>query len=240
MKTMTILVLAVAILGCGQTETAETGSGSATTTESTTQTTSNDTTTNKEENPPVTEQSKTETSAQAPTDRKPADGEEVAVMKTNLGRIVLMFFPDKAPLHVANFKKLASEKFYNGTKFHRVIPGFMIQGGDPNSKDGDRSNDGTGNSGQYVKAEFNDIKHERGILSMARSSNPDSASCQFFIMVNQYPSLDGSYSAFGKVVEGMDVVDKIVNLERDARDNPLPKNPATIEQITIEKWPLKS
>lgn len=237
MKTLPILALVLALWGCAPSETPS-GEASATTTETTTPT-SNDTTT-KEDNPPVTEEQKTETTSQAPADRKPADGEEVAVMKTNLGRVVLMFFPDKAPLHVANFKKLAGDKFYNGTKFHRVIPGFMIQGGDPNSKDGDRSNDGTGNSGQYVKAEFNDVKHERGILSMARSSNPDSASCQFFIMVNKYPSLDGSYSAFGKVVEGMDVVDKIVNLERDQRDNPLPKNPAVIEEITIEKWPLKS
>jgi cyclophilin family peptidyl-prolyl cis-trans isomerase len=239
MKTLSILALAAALWGCApKADTAETSGGTTTTSEPATTTASNETTT-KEEKPPVTEEAK-ETNAQDPAERKPADGEEVAVMKTNLGRVVLMFFPDKAPLHVANFKKLASEKFYNGTKFHRVIPGFMIQGGDPNSKDGDRNNDGTGNSGQFIKAEFNDVKHERGILSMARSASPDSASCQFFIMVNRYPSLDGSYSAFGKVVEGMDVVDKIVNLERDQRDNPLPKNPAIIESITIEKWPLKS
>lgn len=177
--------------------------------------------------------------AGGPQAATPKKGEEVAVMKTNLGKIVLMFYPSKAPGHVANFKKLAKSGFYNGTKFHRVIPGFMIQGGDPNSKDGDRNNDGTGNAKSFLKAEFNDIRHTRGVLSMARSSDPNSASCQFFIMVADQSHLDGQYSAFGRVVSGMDVVDKIVNLPRDARDNPLPKNPAIIEKIEIVKWPVK-
>ncbi|MBW7929179.1 MAG: peptidylprolyl isomerase, partial [Fimbriimonadaceae bacterium] len=140
-------------------------------------------------------------------------------METNHGRIVLKFFPAKAPGHVKNFKDLANKKFYDGTKFHRVIPNFMIQGGDPNSKSDDKSRHGMGGPGYQIKAEFNDIKHERGILSMARSQDPDSAGSQFFIMHKYAPSLDRNYSAFGQVIQGMDVVDKIVMLERDARDN---------------------
>lgn len=161
--------------------------------------------------------------------------QDVAVLDTNLGKIVISFLPEKAPGHVKNFETLAKKGFYNGTKFHRVIPGFMIQGGDPNSKDDDRSNDGMGGPGYQIKAEFNDVKHERGIVSMARSSDPNSAGSQFFIMVTKYPSLDGKYTVFGKVVEGMDVVDKIVNLPRDANDNPLPANPAIIKAVHIEK-----
>jgi peptidyl-prolyl cis-trans isomerase B (cyclophilin B) len=161
-------------------------------------------------------------------------GTEVAVLETNLGRIVVGFLPDKAPKHVASFKKLVSEGFYDGTKFHRVIPGFMIQGGDPNSKSDDRSRHGTGGPGFTVPAEFNDTKHVRGILSAARSSNPNSAGSQFFLMVATSTHLDGQYSAFGQVLEGMDVVDKIVALPRDRNDNPLPANPAIIEKATLE------
>jgi peptidyl-prolyl cis-trans isomerase B (cyclophilin B) len=164
----------------------------------------------------------------------PATGEEVAIMQTNLGTIKLKFFPDKAPKHVANFKKLAREGFYDGTKFHRVIPGFMIQGGDPNSKSDDRSRHGTGGPGYSVPAEFNDTPHTRGILSAARSSDPDSAGSQFFLMVARSPHLDGQYTAYGEVIEGMDVIDKIVALPRDVRDNPKPENPAIIEKVTIE------
>ena len=160
---------------------------------------------------------------------------EVAVLDTTMGKIVLEFFPNAAPKHVANFKQLARSGFYNGTKFHRVIPGFMIQGGDPNSKDADRSNDGTGNSGTKVPAEFNSISHKRGILSMARSSDPNSASCQFFIVVKDSTFLDQQYSAFGRVMQGMDVADKIVNVKRDSRDNPL--SPITITKVTIEPRP---
>ncbi|HWA82088.1 MAG TPA: peptidylprolyl isomerase [Fimbriimonadaceae bacterium] len=158
-------------------------------------------------------------------------------MDTSLGRIVLMFFPDKAPNHVKNFKKLARSGFYNGTKFHRVIPNFMIQGGDPNTKKGDTSTWGMGGPGYSINAEFNDVKHERGILSMARSQDPNSAGSQFFIMVKYTPSLDGQYSAFGKVVTGMDVVDKIVNLPRNEMDRP--NNPPTIKSLKIVKWPVK-
>ena len=123
--------------------------------------------------------------------------EEMAVLHTNLGDIVLRFFTDKAPGHVANFKKLASEGFYDGTRFHRVIPGFMVQGGDPNSKLPDRGRHGTGGPGYQIKAEFNDKKHVRGILSAARSSDPNSAGSQFFLMVATSTHLDGQYTAYG-------------------------------------------
>jgi len=166
----------------------------------------------------------------------PQIGEEIAIVQTNWGKIVLRFFEDKAPNHVANFKKLAREGFYNGTKFHRVIPNFMIQGGCPNTKPGAVGIPGTGNPGYQINAEFNDVKHDRGILSAARSADPDSAGSQFFIMHARSPHLDGQYSAYGEVVEGLEVVDKIVSLPRDARDNPLPANPAVIESVSIETY----
>lgn len=162
------------------------------------------------------------------------ESNEVVRLHTNLGDIVVEFFEDKAPKHVASFKKLAQDGFYDGTRFHRVIPGFMIQGGDPNSRSGPRHTHGTGNPGYKIPAEFNDVKHTRGILSAARSSDPNSAGSQFFLMVADYPSLDGQYSVFGRVAEGMDVVDKIVALKRDPRDNPLEENPAIIEKATVE------
>jgi cyclophilin family peptidyl-prolyl cis-trans isomerase len=145
---------------------------------------------------------------------------EVAVIETTMGNIDVTFFPDKAPEHVKNFKDLAGKGFYNGTIFHRVIPGFMIQGGDPNSKSPDKSSHGTGGPGYSVKAEFNDTPHNRGVLSMARSQDPDSAGSQFFIVVKDSSFLDGQYTVFGEVTNGMDVVDEIVNAPRDANDNP--------------------
>ena len=163
-------------------------------------------------------------------------GEDVAVLQTSLGTIVFRFFDKDAPKHVANFKKLAGEKFYDGTTFHRVIPGFMIQGGDPNSKDADRANDGMGNAGHNVDAEFNANKHLRGTVSMARSNDPNSASCQFFICVKPQTFLDGKYSVFGQVIEGMEVVDKIVAVPRDARDNPIDK--VIMEKVTLDKRKL--
>jgi peptidyl-prolyl cis-trans isomerase B (cyclophilin B) len=161
-----------------------------------------------------------------------ASPEEVAVIETDLGRIVFELLPDKAPGHVENFKKLARSGFYNGTTFHRVIPGFMIQGGDPNSKDDDRSNDGTGGPGYTIAAEFNDVSHVRGIVSMARSSDPDSAGSQFFIVVADSSFLDGKYTVFGRVIEGMGVADKIVNVPTDANDNPLTK--VVMRNVTIQ------
>lgn len=143
-----------------------------------------------------------------------------AVIETKFGNIELKFFPDVAPNHVNNFIELAKKGFYDGTAFHRVIPGFMIQGGDPNSKDTDKRRHGTGGPGHTVKAEFSDKQHKRGILSMARSTDPDSAGSQFFICVADSFFLDKQYTAFGEVVSGMDAVDKIVNSPRDPRDNP--------------------
>jgi len=146
--------------------------------------------------------------------------ETSAVIETKLGNIELRFFPDVAPNHVQNFIDLAKKGFYDGTTFHRVIPGFMIQGGDPNTKNPDRSKHGFGGPGYTVKAEFNKKLHKRGTLSMARSQDPDSAGSQFFICVADAPSLNGKYTVFGEVTSGMDVADKIVNQARDKRDNP--------------------
>lgn len=129
-------------------------------------------------------------------------------------------YPEIAPITVANFKELAEKGFYDGLIFHRVIPGFMIQGGCPEGR-------GTGGPGYSIKGEFdangvkNDLKHTRGVLSMARAMHPDSAGSQFFIMVEDAPHLDGQYAAFGKITEGMDVVDKIVNVKRNMMDKPL-------------------
>ena len=145
---------------------------------------------------------------------------EIGVIETSHGTIEIEFFEDKASGHVKNFKDLANKEFYNGTTFHRVIPGFMVQGGDPNTKTDDRSSHGMGGPGYTIDAEFNDARHDRGVLSMARSQDPNSAGSQFFIVVKDSHFLDGQYTAFGKVTSGMDVADKIVDVARDARDNP--------------------
>ena len=156
---------------------------------------------------------------------------EVAVIETSLGNIEFEFLEDKAPGHIQNFQNLANGDFYHGTIFHRVIPGFMVQGGDPNTKSEDRSSHGMGGPGHTIEAEFNDEPHVRGIVSMARSQDPDSAGSQFFVVVKDSHFLDGQYTVFGKVVSGMDVADKIVNSPKDDRDNPLER----IEmKVTIE------
>jgi peptidyl-prolyl cis-trans isomerase B (cyclophilin B) len=146
--------------------------------------------------------------------------ETTAVIETKFGNIELKFFPDVAPNHVNSFIGLAKKGFYDGTTFHRVIPGFMIQGGDPNSKNADKATHGTGGPGYTVKAEFSDKPHKRGTLSMARAADPNSAGSQFFICVADAPFLNKQYTVFGEVVSGMDVVDKIVSQPRDPRDNP--------------------
>ena len=156
---------------------------------------------------------------------------EVAEIKTSAGDITIRFFPDVAPNHVKNFLDLAKKGFYNGTKFHRVIPGFMIQGGDPNTKTNNTSSWGTGGSGTNINAEFNSVSHKRGIVSMARSNNPNSASSQFFIVVKDSTFLDRQYTAFGQVTKGMDVADKIVSAPRDASDRP--NQPTSITSITV-------
>ena len=149
-----------------------------------------------------------------------ASGNEVAVIETTLGDIELELQNDIAPGHVKNFKDLAEKGFYDGTTFHRVIPGFMIQGGDPNTKSDDRSSHGMGGPGYTIKAEFSSTPHTRGVLSMARSQDPDSAGSQFFVVVKDSSFLDNQYTAFGRVTKGMEVVDKIVSVPRDSKDNP--------------------
>ena len=137
-------------------------------------------------------------------------------IETNLGNIEFKLLPDLAPEHVRNFSKLSQSGFYDGTLFHRVIPGFMIQGGDPNTKDPNMKNQwGMGGPGYNIKAEFNSRSHLRGIISMARSTDPDSAGSQFFIMHANNTGLDRQYTVFGEVTEGMDIVDKIAELPRD-------------------------
>lgn len=144
-----------------------------------------------------------------------------AIIKTKFGDMELKFFPELAPKHVENFIKLAKSGFYNGTIFHRVIPGFMIQGGDPNTKDPNKKETyGMGGPGYSIKAEFNDTPHKRGILSAARSSDPDSAGSQFFIVVEDSRFLDRNYTVFGEVTKGMGVADKIVNAPRGRNDLP--------------------
>ena len=155
-------------------------------------------------------------------DPAPAPGGEVAnagnvraVIKTKFGDIEIKFLPDVAPKHVENFIKLAKTGFYNGTIFHRVIPGFMIQGGDPNTKDSLKKGAyGQGGPGHNVKTEFSDLPHKRGVVSMARAQDPDSAGSQFFIVVEDSRFLDRKYTIFGEVVKGIGVADKIVALPR--------------------------
>ncbi len=154
-----------------------------------------------------------------------------AIIETSLGNIDLKFFPDVAPNHVSNFVELAEKRFYDGTTFHRVIPRFMIQGGDSNSKNPDRSKHGMGGPGHTIKAEFNDKPHKRGTLSMARAADPDSAGSQFFICVADSYFLDKQYTVFGEVTSGMDVVDKIVSQQRDKNDNPLERTEMKVKIV---------
>lgn len=175
----------------------------------------------------------------------PNDGEDVAVLTTTKGDIVVRFYPEYAPNHVANFKELVASGFYTGTRFHRCIANFMIQGGDPNTRDLAMARSwGTGANvvngvEKRLKAEFNKLKHTRGVLSAARSQHPDSASSQFFIMHMDSPHLDGQYSAFGEVVSGMEVVDEIVKTG-DARNNGSvrPEDAVQITDARMAKWPL--
>src|SRR6267142_3627536 len=165
---------------------------------------------------------------------KPAAKREVAVIKTSMGTIVFELLPDVAPKMVDNFKDLAKSGFYNGTTFHRVINTFMIQGGDPNSKDSDPSNDGMGEGPRKMPAEFSTkYSHVRGIVSTARANDPNSGSCQFFIVVKDSTFLDNKYTVFGRVLEGMDVADAIANVPKDRNDRPL-KN-VTMDSVTIEQ-----
>ena len=156
---------------------------------------------------------------------------EVAVIKTTEGEMTIAFWPDVAPKTVENFKKLAKEGFYDGTAFHRIVKGFMIQGGDPLSKKDDPMV-GTGGPGYKIKAEFNEKSHVRGVISMARSQNPDSAGSQFFICLAPLPHLDGGYTAFGRVLSGDDVLERIEKLGR-ATPQGTPVETITLEKVVI-------
>jgi peptidyl-prolyl cis-trans isomerase B (cyclophilin B) len=170
-------------------------------------------------------------------DKSPAEKADAAkgpkaIIKTKFGDMDIVLFPEKAPKHVGNFIALAKSGFYNGTIFHRVIPGFMIQGGDPNTKDLNKPETyGQGGPSQRLKAEFNDIPHRRGILSMARTNDPNSAGSQFFIVVKDSNFLDGQYTVFGEVVKGMEVADKIVSLPKNSRDLPTERAEMTIAVV---------
>jgi cyclophilin family peptidyl-prolyl cis-trans isomerase len=223
LKNVIYALLAVAVASCTPANTANNETTAAQTETNTTSSASSTEATV----PPAT------TSSAAAEENRPMSQYEnkVAEVHTSAGEIDIRFYPDVAPNHVKNFIDLAEKGFYNGSKFHRVIPGFMIQGGDPNTISGSPSTWGTGGSGKNISAEFNSVKHVRGIVSMARSNSPDSASSQFFIMVATAPSLDNQYSVFGQVTKGMDVADKIVNAPRDASDRP--NSPTTIDKIVI-------
>lgn len=156
-----------------------------------------------------------------------------AKIQTKHGDIEVEFFPDVAPKHVENFKKLASSGFYDGSLFHRIVPGFVIQGGDPLTKSAaNKGRWGTGGPGWTVKAEFNKKPHSRGVLSMARSMDPNSAGSQFFIVLKDSNFLDGQYTVFGKVKSGMDAVDKIAALKTDSNDAPADPEQAKMEKVT--------
>lgn len=162
---------------------------------------------------------------------------EVAVIKTSEGEMVVQFWTDAAPNTIENFKKLAREGFYDGTIFHRIVKGFMIQGGDPNSKDPAKENSyGQGGPSYKIKAEFNDHSHERGVVSMARSADPDSAGSQFFICLAPVPRLDHQYTTFGKLIKGDDVLEKIGDTpvtRNSSGENSKPTKRVVIESIKI-------
>ena len=153
-------------------------------------------------------------------------------IETSFGKISFKLLPELAPETVRNFEKLAKDGFYDGTLFHRVIPGFMIQGGDPNTKTDNKGSWGMGGPGYSINAEFSSRSHLRGIVSMARSQDPNSAGSQFFIVTADSTFLDKQYTVFGEVIEGMDIADKIVNLQRDGNDCPLEK--ITMLHVVIE------
>ena len=158
---------------------------------------------------------------------------EGVTIKTDFGSMKFTLLPDLAPETVRNFSKLVKSGFYNGTLFHRVIPGFMIQGGDPNTKNSDKSMWGQGGPGYNLKAEFSSRSHLRGIVSMARAADPDSAGSQFFIVTSDSTFLDKQYTVFGEVTEGIDVAHKIENLPRDGND--CPKQEAKMLEVTISE-----
>lgn len=244
MRSLTPLILMSALVGFALTACAPQpdapADGTPTTSGSTTGQESHTTTPDKPEvAPPVAD----------PLPDAPKDGDDVAILDTDKGQIVVMFYPEVAPKHVENFKSLVKEGFYNGTRFHRCIPGFMIQGGDPNSKDLKKAGVwGTGGKmvdGKERQVELEAgvrLKHTRGVLSMARGGDPNSASSQFFLMHQDSPSLDGQYSAFGKIVKGIEVVDEIVKTgpaDPSANGSVPPAKAILLKKATLAKWPIK-
>ncbi|UCF12183.1 MAG: peptidylprolyl isomerase [Thermoplasmatales archaeon] len=160
-------------------------------------------------------------------------GNPIAVFDTTMGTIKVELFEDKVPITAGNFKDLANDNFYDGTKFHRISPGFMIQGGDPKSKDNDPSDDGTGGPGYSIDDEFHDeLKNLRGMISMA-NSGPNTGGSQFFILVADASWLDGAHAVFGQVIEGMGVVDNIANMDHDGRFDPNPGGGRPITDVVI-------
>lgn len=166
--------------------------------------------------------------------RSAGNPDEVAVMETTKGRMVVEFWPADAPKTVANFKKLARSGFYNGTGFHRIIAGFMVQGGDPKSKNPKAPDLGTGGPGYTIPDEFNNHKHEKGVLSMAHTAEPNSGGSQFFLMHGSAPFLDHKYTAFGHVIEGMDVVDAIANVRTGPNPMMPGENSKPLEWVTLK------
>ncbi len=243
-----MIFLSTSIISCSETEKGATKTSPVAVTEKSkvaepaaakTEKSDSSTDTEKTATDPVVSESAAEKTTEAGTDDEVAKKDEMdltkvrAVIETKYGNIELKFFPDKAPGHVKNFIKLATEGYYDGTIFHRVIPNFMIQGGDSNTKGDDVNTYGRGGPGYTINAEFNDIPHKRGILSMARSRSVNSAGSQFFIVVKDSNSLDYKYTVFGEVVSGMDVVDKIVNLHRNSRDLPNERVEMKVKIITV-------
>ncbi|SRR5208283_2616826 len=163
----------------------------------------------------------------------PATPAEHAVIKTSYGEITVAFWPEVAPKTVENFKKLVRDGFYDGTAFHRIIKGFMIQGGCPNTKAGAKGQPGTGGPGWQLKAEFNAKPHRRGVLSMARSSHPDSAGSQFFICHGEARFLDRQYTAFGEVVKGLEVLDQIAGVPCAGSERSTPVERVAVESVCI-------
>lgn len=205
-----VLVVSLALVGCG----------------------SNKDDNSEKENADTT--SKNDTNIKDVTEKKPEDKNPVATIEMEDGSVIkLELYPEKAPNTVRNFISLANSGFYDGLTFHRIIPGFMIQGGDPQGV-------GTGGPGYSIAGEFstngfeNDIKHVKGVISMARSQSPNSAGSQFFIMHDDAPHLDGQYAAFGKVTEGLDVVDKIAGVETGANDKPV--NDVKMKKVSVDTF----
>lgn len=228
---VTALIAVFIITGCGKKDETSNNVNKNSTVQNQTQTQN---TQNMNTNKQDTTKPKTDTTETTDKDAKESN---TVLLQTSMGDITIELFEKDAPQHVANFKKLVKSGFYNGTTFHRVIPGFMIQGGDPNSKDNDRSNDGLGGPGYTIPAEIK-AKHEKGSVAAARMGdqvNPkrESSGSQFYIVTGEASHLDGQYTVFGKVIKGLDIALKIQDVKKDERDNPIEK--VEIKKVTFAK-----